>query len=250
MRPITSEEKQQFSNRLVQELSIEGSLSTTLSIIEELKKLAIDPRSLDDELIQEIRSELIYVKNMLDLCMQSKDTQLTLLPAEILHPQTCKGLELFNDWLKGDLGPSKQPEYSESNPRQTGNRPLTYFPQPEPPLSNTINSARKITKDKLKDILDGNNGHSGYHTKSWFYYFFGYFFGLSPRRSGTIVVLFELLNQNKEQFEEIDIKNAIYSAKINDQEAPRRLSLFQGYSKKNGSSTDDILEELRMAFKA
>lgn len=117
-------------------------------------------------------------------------------------------------------------------------------------LETKLNTLSKtITKTELNHILSGGEGHTGYHTTSWFYYFFGSLLHLNHRRSGTIIALFNLLDQEKNQFEESDIKNAIASSTDVDKHALHRLSLFEGQELKNGTSTDDIIDEIRIAFK-
>lgn len=281
MRQITLEERQHFWNTLNQNLSYEGSLFTIISVVDQLKTSDIDPASLDNELINKIRDGLGYLSNIFLTEAQNiyKTGLLNSIPSSMSmvsawYTQSLGALSIFDAWLKTtqsqnnfSIAPSIYDGHNQSNCDHTSHKKISYSNaeqsdvtaspqeishsykhhdiQPQHKPSNTL---KIIPKTKLSNILHGNEGHAGYHTKSWFYYFFGYLLGLSNKRSGTIVMLFALLDQNKESFEEQDIKNAIKSFRNYDTHALRRLSLFEGTGNKNGSSTDDIIEELKTAF--
>ena len=226
-------------------MSYEGRLSSTLRVIAWLKDSGIDPTSLDYELINKIQNGLASIKSacMLDMGNQGKPGQLLLgnISSDTLmiwHGRACKGLEVFNEWLKPR---PLQDLRVEEFPAPVAHNNHYYPPQPKP-LHKTI------TKTKLSNILHGKEGHKGYHTKFWFYYYFGCIFGLSDKRNATIIALPALLDNDNQSFEENDIKDAIKSSSYKDRHALRRLSLLEGKGYKYDSSTDDIIIELKTAF--
>ncbi len=89
-----------------------------------------------------------------------------------------------------------------------------------------------------------------YQTQSWFYFFFSWL-GLNDKRSATIGALFVLANdpQTTKLITQQQIEQAIKSEKNQDTQV-HRLSLFQRSSReqKNGTSTDNIISELRDEF--
>jgi len=87
MTPITEGKRQVLLNKLQPQMSQQARLSATISVIEELRKLDVDPTSLGDKLPKKIQEGLGWV-------ITTTHTNL------ILQTTAYNALSSFDAWMK------------------------------------------------------------------------------------------------------------------------------------------------------
>lgn len=147
----------------------------------------------------------------------------------------CETLNQFSDWLNHNNNDTSSTHNDLPIPQTT----------PKPPQ---INAQMLLAILKGSELAIGNKTYRGYKTTSWFYYFFGYLLNLNQHRSNTIDLLFKLYDQQNPYYTEEQVSDVINPPDNHDPHASRRLNLFKNGGHGNGSATDRILDELRMAF--